>query len=62
LNGDNFAAGNNVPLTLGSAWTVIDGKASMNLPYNGTFAVQSQPKVKLPIANTIFTIAWNKAD
>ena len=61
LNGDNFGPGNNVNLTLGNEWTVINGKEEMSLPYSGTFAVQSQPKVDLPIANTIFTIAWNKA-
>ena len=61
LNGDSFGPGKDVDLTLGMTWTVINGKEEMALPYSGTFAVQSQPKVELPIANTIFTIAWNKA-
>jgi hypothetical protein len=61
LNGDSFGPGKDVDLTLGREWTVINGKEKMALPYSGTFAVQSQPKVDLPIANTIFTIAWNKA-
>ena len=60
LNGDNFAAGSNVPLTLSSVWTIIDGKSSMDLPYGGTFAVQSNVKKALPIANVIFAVAWNK--
>lgn len=61
LNGDNFGAGTSVDLTLGSAWTTIDGQSSLALPYDGDFAVQSQKIEAGHIANVIFTVAWHTA-
>lgn len=61
LNGDNFGAGTSVDLTLGSAWTTIDGNDSLPLPYAGDFAVQSEAIDAGQIANVIFTCAWHTA-
>ena len=61
LNGDNFPAGTESNLTLGSAWTTIDGTENMALPYSGDFAVQSSPINGAHIANGIFTVAWHTA-
>ena len=61
LNGDNFAAGTSVDLTLGSAWKTINGETNMALPYNGDFAVQSEAINAGHIANVIFTAAWHTA-
>lgn len=59
LNGDKFGAGTSVDLTLGSAWTIINGKDEMALPYDGDFAVQSAALKDGHIANIVFTVAWN---
>lgn len=61
LNGDNFGAGTSVDLTLGSAWTTINGQDSMALPYDGDFAVQSAAIDEGHIADVIFTVAWHTA-
>ena len=61
LNGDNFDAGTSVDLTLGSAWTTIDGQDSLELTYDGDFAVQSTAMEEAQIANVIFTIGWHTA-
>lgn len=63
LNGDNFPASANGTsnLTLGSAWTTIDGQSELALPYAGDFAVQSSPHTAEHIANVIFTVAWHTA-
>ena len=63
LNGDNFPASSagTSNLTLGSAWTTINGLDEMALPYSGDFAVQSSPIDGAYIANVIFTVAWHTA-
>ena len=61
LNGDNFGAGTSVDLTLGSAWTTINGQSELPLPYDGDFAVQSEAITSGHIANVIFTCAWHTA-
>ena len=62
LNGDNFGAGTSVDLTLGSAWTTIDGNDELALPYSGTFAIQSAAHTAEQIATVTFTVAWHTAD
>lgn len=62
LNGDVFEDGSSVDLTLGDAWTTIDGNESLALPYDGDFAVQSTAIDDSLIANVIFTVAWHTAE
>lgn len=64
LNGDNFpaaAAGADSALSLGSAWTVIDGGDSLALPYAGDFAEQATALSGANIASVMFTVDWNTA-
>lgn len=61
LNGDNFPAGTTSTLTLGSAWTPINGNDNLLLPYSGDFAEQSEVINGANIANVIFTIGWYTA-
>lgn len=61
LNGDNFPAGTTSELTLGSAWTPINGNSELALPYNGDFAEQAEIIDGANIANVIFTVDWYKA-
>jgi uncharacterized protein (DUF736 family) len=58
LNGDNFAAGTTSALTLGDAWTPINGNADFALTYSGDFAEQSDIIDGENIANVIFTVSW----
>lgn len=58
LNGDNFPAGTTSILTLGSAWTPINGNSDLALSYDGDFAEQSDIIDGENIANVIFTVAW----
>lgn len=58
LNGDNFPAGTTSALTLGSAWTPINGNSDLALPYSGDFAEQADIIDGENIANVIFTIGW----
>ena len=58
LNGDNFPAGTTSTLTLGSAWTPINGNSDFALTYSGDFAEQSDVLEGENIANVIFTIGW----
>lgn len=58
LNGDNFPAGTTSVLTLGDAWTPINGNDNMPLPYTGDFAEQADIIDGENIANVIFTIGW----
>lgn len=63
LNGDNFgAAATNVAsnLTLGAAWTSINGgNGELALPYDGAFAIQST-NVSAKVADVVFTVQWDK--
>lgn len=58
LNNDNFPAGTTSTLTLGSAWTPINGNSDFALTYSGDFAEQSDVLEGENIANVIFTIGW----
>lgn len=58
LNNDNFPAGTTSTLTLGSAWTPINGNADFALTYSGDFAEQADIIDGENIANVIFTIGW----
>ena len=63
LNGDNFsAAATSVAsnLSLGAAWTSINGgSGELALPYNGTFAIQST-NVSAKVADVVFTVQWDR--
>lgn len=61
LNNDNFPAGTTSSLTLGSAWTPINGNSDFALTYSGDFAEQSNAIDGENIANVVFTIGWHTA-
>lgn len=58
LNDDNFPAGTTSELSLGSAWTPINGQSDFALTYSGDFAEQANAINSKNIANVIFTVGW----